>query len=82
MTITGTTIVSGFLVGVHYGITITEHNGHTTKVQFENDAGWRDVSETEFITPFDGEVLATSERMRIDVAGGSGNLELDIITVK
>jgi hypothetical protein len=65
--------------GELYYFSVTGHNGHTTKIQIQDELGWHDVvddnGDIEHTTEHMGSLrMPFKGQMRVHVDGGSGDL--------
>jgi len=77
--LTSTTQEFDVRAGVLYYFSITGHNGHTTKIQLNDELGWHDVPDNneviEHTTAHMGSFrMPNSTKIQVHISGGTGDL--------
>lgn len=83
-TITDTNIFDNLEVGAYYGVTITGLTaGHTVALQYRDLSGWHSIigTTTSGSTDQNHIILVTSNRIRVLVSAGTGNLQVGFTKV-
>lgn len=80
--ISATTIKTNVYTGKRYYISLTGFNGHSVEIQYNDANGWHTYEGLVKIANFVDTILIVGPTLRIEVIGGSGDLELLMSEVK